>query len=553
MAAGLGLLTRRLPGSETHGRDLKAQVWAEYDIPAPKQARRVSIGFDGYRRGASLSGLDWAVYTVDHVAAARGVVDVRARARRSEPGASIAMVVGVAGLRGRTPVEPALASLRQAPVPGMFSAHARFDTRALDGELSMDTSRVTTMDAVVLAARSYGKQVAHIVAARLGGQATAELTRSRRDGPVDLRFTSTTPLARAELYTYAYSGDRLSKAAGGTITDLPAGIRARYEPGASSRLIVDTDGPRPSGRNTGVNVIYFDRAAARTVLQASLAGLPAHLTIFHNTRKNRLACTASSTIGRVEAVLQRGEGAISSPSGAHVTMIKNGSRLGVSGRLSGLSGFDVAYGRRPHAVLKLDSPGGPFMGAASIDGTHLARMEISDTPDEVEVNVDPVAKKAAYRASGTIDRIRAAYSDTRTGPTIDGTVYGVRSAVEASWTMGSRTVADVTAASGLKKVTLYLNRRHVTTVGPHCRDDLCRDDLSATAEGVRAHIRMVADGWARRRRSTAFPPPPPLPAPGSAAVSRSPTAAAPGDPPDAPGTGDRSVRRAAAASASGAW
>ncbi|CRK62242.1 hypothetical protein [Alloactinosynnema sp. L-07] len=58
---GLAMLEVRLPTSEFAGRDLPGHVWAVYDIPGRK---RLSLGYDGFRRGTSLSTATLGVFTL---------------------------------------------------------------------------------------------------------------------------------------------------------------------------------------------------------------------------------------------------------------------------------------------------------------------------------------------------------------------------------------------------------------------------------------------------------------------------------------------------------
>ncbi|MCW2877497.1 MAG: hypothetical protein JWQ95_1597 [Sphaerisporangium sp.] len=505
LAGGLGLATARLPSSETRGKALGAQVWAQYDVPASHgRVKRLSIGFDGFRRGASLSGTDWGLYHLATTAGSGAVVDVKVSVRRSQPGASIATVAGMADLAGKQSVDQKLVSLRQSPVPEKLTASARFDGDKLEGSLKVATSGASTMDALVLNSRGAAKeeQFTQVVVDKVSSQATAELTRPSKSGAAggvaDVHFASSAPIGRAELYNYVYRAGQLSKMIGGSLTGVPTDFRARYESvdGRSQALTVST-GPRAKA----ADVVYFDRAAAKAVFQAALTDLPARMRIYYDIAGNRLTYTASSKIGGVEMVLQRDEGAISTPAGSHITMIKDGGRLGVSGRLSGLTEFDVTYGKKPHAMLKLASGGQPFLAAAGIDGTHLLRMDISNSPNKVEVDLDPAAKKAWYRASGVIGRLRTAYADTKNGPTFDSSLYGVRSAVDGSWQLGDRSTVELTTASGLKKAELYVNRAYVTQISP-----TGGEDIRATVQDIHQHIAVVADLAGKRLDWTADKP-----------------------------------------------
>jgi hypothetical protein len=509
LAAGVGLATTRLPTSETRGGALKAQVWAQYDIPVSpgySTIKRLSMGFDGYRRGASLSGLDWAVYRFGTAAGA--VADVRVSARRSQPGTSIATVAGIADLAGKRSSDPKLVSLRQSPVPEKLTMSARFDSDKREGMLNVTASGPSALDALVLDSRAkpHEDQFTQVVVDKVSSQVTAELTRPAKDDTAEIHFGSTAPIGRAQLRNYVYRDGQLSKVIEASLTGVPTDFRARYEvvDGRSQALTVTT-----APRAKAAEVVYFDRAAAKAVFQVGVTALPARMRIYYDIAGSSLTYTASSKIGGIEVVLQRNEGAVSTPAGDHVTVIKDGARVGVSGRLSALAGFDVTYGGKPHIMLKLASGGQPFVAAASIDRTHLLQMEVSNAPHKVELDLDPAAKKARYRASGMIGKLRAAYTDVRNGPTIDSTLYGVRSAVEASWQLGDRSMAEVTTASPLKKVELYANQAYVTKISSTAGTEMSPTgggDVHVTVRGVHQHVAVLADLVGKRLDWTADKP-----------------------------------------------
>ncbi|WP_214413930.1 hypothetical protein [Sphaerisporangium fuscum] len=493
--AGLTFATVRLPGGDTRGRPLKAQVWAQYDFPAStggSKLRRLSIGFDGLRRGTSLSHADRGLYRVE------GKADVRVEVHRSKPGASVATIAGIADLVGKRSADPKVISIRQSPVPEKLTASARFDGAKLEGTLKASTSGASALDALVLDDEGREQRFTQVVMDRIGSHATAELTRRAAEGAADIHFAASAPIGRAKLYSYLYRDGRLGKVAGGTLTSVPKDVRVRYESvdGRSQALAVTT-----SSRVKAVDVVYFDRATARTLFRAALADLPSRMRIYYDITGNRVTETSSSKIGGIEAVVQRDGGAVATPAGSHVTMIKDGGRLGLSARLPSLAGFDVTYGAKPHAVLKLASAGRPFHAAASVDGRHLLQMDVSNTPRQVEVELDPAGKKARYRANGTIARLRAAYADTANGPTVDTSLYGVRSAVEGTWRLGDRTTAEVTTASGLDRAELYASPEYVTSIAP-----AGGEDVHATVRGVHRHIAVDADLAGKRLSWTADKP-----------------------------------------------
>lgn len=435
-AVGLGLATKKL-GDEP----LEAMVWAEYD-------GKVSIGFDG-----ALSGFDWGVFTVDLDGKA-----VRATVKRTDPGASIATV---AGLTGRSAV-----SLRQTPAAAEFTAAARLDTPRLD----VTSSVPAKLEALAVS----GGQTTQVVLDKLRTRASVTVS---RDGTADVRFSSPGPIGHAELRNYVYRDGELARLAEVTVERVPPSFSARY---GKQTLTVDSGRPRAKS----AKIVYFDRAAGKTVLKATLRDLPAKLTLAGDLAAHRVTHESSSAIGSFALLLQRNEGAISTPRGGHVTMIKNGAAVGVSVLLTGLSGFDVTYGAAPRARLEVGSGGGPFVGAASIDGTHLARLELSNTPAEVDVELDPSARTAVYRAAGVIDTLRASYAGLRSGPTIDGVVHGIRDDVKVSWQLGARSTVEVTTASKIRDIRVHASRPG-------------GDAVRAEVEGVRKRVTLVTDTAAR--------------------------------------------------------
>ncbi|MCA2226511.1 hypothetical protein [Nonomuraea aurantiaca] len=452
-SVGLGFAVRRLPGAEAN---LKAQVWAEYD-------GRVSVGFDGLHRGASLSGSDWGTFTVDLTGKR-----VKASVDRTDPGASAAIV---AGLTGRSVV-----SLRQTPATEKLAVDVDLDSTTLD----VTSSAAARLDALAVSGSRYTQATLD----KMPTKAKIGLIRGT-DG-ARIRFSSTTSIRHAELHNYVYADGALARAASVEVRGAPPSMTAAYTTTNGKQILtVDSGHPRAGS----AKLLYFDRAAAKTVLRAELSGLPAKVRLVNDLAEHRVTHTTSSKIGRFAVVLQRDGGAVSSPRGSHVTMIKNGDAVGVSGLLTGLSGFDVTYGAAPHAQLEVGSSGRSFLGAASIDGTRLARLEISNTPAKVDVTLDPAARKAVYQASGVIDKIRAAYTDTRSGPTIDGTIQGVHDDVKATWELGERSTVDIASSSTLGKVRIYANKAYVTKPQG--------EDVQAEVSGVRKHVQLVADTAAK--------------------------------------------------------
>ncbi|NBE94762.1 hypothetical protein FE391_26820 [Nonomuraea sp. KC401] len=456
-SVGLGFVVRRLSGD-----NLKARVWAEYD-------GKVSVGFDGLKRGSSLSARDWGNFTVDMEGRR-----VKASITRKEPGASAAMIAGMTG--------SSAVSLRQTPATEKLTVNAALDTPTLD----VSASSPAKLDALAV----NGRRFVHAVLDKMAARADVRLSGGT------IRFNSSSSVARAFLNSFTYRDGRLAKVVSAELERVPRSLVAKYDSGKRKQAVSVTGKGR--SRAGAASLLYYDRNASQTVIKTELSALPAKVRLVNDLTKHQVTHRTSSPVGKFQAILQRDGGAISSPRGGHVTMIKNGSAVGVSALLSGLSAFDVTYGGKPHAHLEVDSSGNSFTGAASLDGTHVARMEISNTPATVDLTLDPGARKAAFQASGEIKRIHAAYANLKSGPTVDGTLMGVRDDVNASWELGERSTMRIATSKKLDELRIYANRAYVKKP--------TGEDLQATAKGLRKEAELVADTKARTLTWTADAP-----------------------------------------------
>ncbi|MEV4305632.1 hypothetical protein [Nonomuraea sp. NPDC049624] len=315
---GLGFAVRSLSGKR-----VRALVWAEYD-------GKVTVGFDGLRGGASLSVLDRGTFTMDPDGRT-----VRANVTREDPGPS---AVTLAGLTGRAAV-----SLRQTPATERLTAEATLNpptpsattkpskpaattskpaepdaTTSPAVELNVTASRPARLDTVAVSPGRYTQAVLD----RMPTRAHVRLSGGR------MRFTARAPIARAELHDHLYRDGRLATAASAELREVPRSFTAAHlSSGGRQTLTVESSGPARAG---SAKVLHYDRAASRTVLRAELSGLPARIRLDADPAAHRVTQTASSPIGRIAAVLQRGGGAISSPAGGHVTLVRNGDATGVS-------------------------------------------------------------------------------------------------------------------------------------------------------------------------------------------------------------------------------
>ncbi|MFI6318111.1 hypothetical protein ACIBG8_11360 [Nonomuraea sp. NPDC050556] len=411
---------------------VRAQVWAEYELPG---SGVLSAGLDG--RGSDLSRRTRAVFT-----AADGKVTVDVR--HTEPGRASTTFASLNGT---------LVSLRQSPVPARFTAAASLSA----GRVDVTTSGPTSLDALLVTRTQFtGLRLAGL---RAGARVQA--------GGGAVSFSGT--VTRAEVHRYGYRDGVLRQATDVEVDRAPATVRVAY---ARQALTVDSTGRRASAARVRM-------LSGGTVVRADLSGVPSRVRLRHDLVAHRVTYTASSAIGAFAAILQRGGGAIATPSGAHITMIKKGDQAGVSVRLGGLSGFDVTYGSAPHALLRLDG-GEPFLGAASIDGVHVARLELSNTPATAEVSLNPAEGTAQYRAAGVIDHLRAAYANTRSGLSVDGALDGIRSTVTASWRLGAPTTVEAHTTAPLHRLSL-----RATTAADNA--------ASAAVAGLRGRLKLAVE------------------------------------------------------------
>ncbi|MFE7216348.1 hypothetical protein ACFU93_42170 [Streptomyces sp. NPDC057611] len=484
VAAGLGVLSARLPTGDTAGKPLKAQVWAEYDIPVSldfKHTKRLSVGFDGYRRGTGLSTVDWGIYTADIGAALDGVADVTGRLCHFQPADSIGTVLGLAdaGADGnRDSIEdPVVANVLQTPVPERFTAQARIELDTLQARVDLLTSAPTTVDALAVSNQTGGTDRAiQVIVDKLPLTTTAELTRPKKDGSAKVHFTSSSSILKAAFHDHTYRSGELQKTMSGAATELPTTadltvVNGEAEEGENKGVAsVSYEASQALART--VDAQYFDRAAGRTIAEAQIRDLPAKLTLTANTPGHRLDLTTSAAIGSIAALYQRGGGAIARPDGDHATYQTAGAARGASARISGLTGLAVQYGAHPHAVLQLDPGGQPFLAWGSIDGVKLARVDISNLPARVEADLDPAARTAVYQASAKIASLRGAYTDTSAGPTLDVTAKDVPSRIEAAYRLGDTPQAKLTASSSLKQVKGYYSAAPVSAIDPDRGNDV---------------------------------------------------------------------------------
>jgi len=495
LGLGIGLLSARLPTSETTGHALKAEVWAEYDLPTGldlRKTERLSMGFDGYQRGAGLSGLDFGIFTADLFSALNGKVDAKGRLFHLAPAASEATVLGLAAVNSGDQSDPTVVSARQTPVPGSFTVHAVIDPAQRTTRAELTSSRPTTVDAVAVTDSTTASppedRVTHIVIDQMPATATAELTRAA-DGEAKVAYSASGSIGTAAFHDDVYRSGTLQKTMGATATAVPNRLDVDVLPGIPGRdtkAVVAYTASAAAART--LTAQYADLAASRTIVNASLTGLPRTMTFAADYGSHHLTLDTSSPVGSISVLYQRAGGAIAVPGGDHATYLSDGAAQGVSARLSGLSSFDITTEAPIHAHLVLDPGGRPFLFWAGIDRTHLARVDVSNLPGTIDVVVDPAARTTTYQASSVIRSLRAAYANRRSGPTLDATVEKVPSTVTVAYRLGATPQVKLTTSSSASKAIAFYSPDYVTRTDPGHGTD-----VSATITGVPKQITVDLD------------------------------------------------------------
>ncbi|MGH9184495.1 MAG: hypothetical protein ACRD0U_01550 [Acidimicrobiales bacterium] len=490
------MLVLRLPTSETTGAALPAHVWAVYDLPGH---RRLSIGFDGFRRGSTLPNSTLGIFTFDAVAAAQGVFDVRGSLRQSGAGASMAVTLGLASVTQNqqgTPFDPTVASAQFSPVPAAFDAHAVVDLGEEEGSIDTTSDRASRLDAIVVTRRSgegapFGR-FTQLVVDQLPTSLSASLTRPPGGGAATLEYRASSPIARLTFSDFEYAGIRLDRALTAVAQDLPTSIDATLVSSQDAEAIDITLDYAASSRMTGLDLGVFDRAAANIVATASLRDIPSDLSLTIDLPDDHVNFVGNERLGSAEAIVSRNLGSFAQLAGDHATLVVAGPALGASARVTGLESVDAFFGPHPRATAEFDPGGQPFVAAGDIDGIFKARVDISNLPASISVDLDPTARTLAYRASSIVSQVKAAFIKTDTGPTVFATVFDLPASIDASWDIGERSRLTYVASSAIPRVEFFASPAPIETLQPEVHHY-----LSLAVTGVPTEVELTVDFPAR--------------------------------------------------------
>ncbi|HUR69454.1 MAG TPA: hypothetical protein VM370_09425, partial [Candidatus Thermoplasmatota archaeon] len=150
--------------------------------------------------------------------------------------------------------------------------------------------------------------------------------------------------------------------------------------------------------------------------------------------------TASfSTPGTIGSALVQASvngGSILTLSDDHAALLRTGTALGASVRLTGIRALS-ADPRNGGAYALTLSPGGqPFSVYASIDG-FLAQGYVSNLPTQVSLDLAPGAQRFAYNATSGVSNVWA-YASASTSPLLAyASLVGLPARVDATWSLGA--------------------------------------------------------------------------------------------------------------------
>lgn len=467
---GLGLVTLRLPTSEFAGQDLPAHVWAVYDLPTHK---RLSLGFDGFRRGSGLSTATVGVYTFNPVRLLRGIFDIKATLLQVGPSESLAVTAGMANVEDDdegAAYDPTVASARFSPVPTVFDAHAFIDPGAEDRDQRATVdSRSTTethLDAQVLSNGRTADQPSdrfdQLKVDVLPTSVSVDLTRPPGGGAATVHYDAASTIDDVLFADYVYSGDTLTEA----VRAHAAAVPAQWDADLTSGDEKVTLNYRADSRLAGLDAAFYDRDPA-IVLRGALRDLPTAATVDADIPARHVLFDAPDTLGSAEVFVSRNLGAFAPLGGDHATLVLDGDRLGVSGRVTGLRKIDVVFGGdHPQGTTEFDPGGQAFVAAANIDHRQKARADVSNLPPSLSFDLNTAEQTVAYRASAVIDRIKAAYVDTEDGPSVVAAVDRVPQSVDVSYDVGERPHVGYVASSAVPKAELFASRQGIETLDP---------------------------------------------------------------------------------------
>lgn len=502
---GLAELQLRLPTSEYAGRDLPGHVWAVYDIPGSK---RLSLGFDGYRRGTSLPTGTLGLFTFNPVGLLQGIYDIKATLLTGGAGSALAITAGVSSVADTDKGEaydPTVASVRFSPVPALYTAHARIDPGSADrdqrSKVDSTSDKATHLDAIVLSNTRTGEapsdRFTQLKVDSLPKSVSLELTRPSTDATAKLDYTADSGISDVLFADFDYArGSDLQHAVQATAKDLPTAFNAALTT-ADPKVTLDYTA---TSRVTALDAAVLDKPGG-IVGRGALRGLPTKVELLADRGAGHVRFAGDGVLTSATVALSRNLSDYAPMDGDHANLITNGDKLGVSARISGLRSVEAYYDSHPRLTTAFEPGGQALFAGGDLDGLHKAQMSISNLPATASLDADTATRDIAYRASSVIDRVNVAYLNTRTGPTLVAGVTGLPTSVDVNYELGDKPQLKYAASSRVPTLDFFASPSPVATLRP-TEDHY----LSAAGAGIPSTMDVLVDLPARHLESTLSEP-----------------------------------------------
>ncbi|MEV6235374.1 hypothetical protein [Lentzea sp. NPDC051838] len=462
---GLGVVNLRLPTSEFAGRDLPAHVWAVYDLPTHK---RLSVGFDGFRRGAGLPTAAVGLYTFAPLQALRGIFDIKANVLQVGAAGSLAITAGLANVTDDDQglaYDPTVASAQFAPVPNVFTAHAFIDPGASDRDqkatVDATVTKRTKLDVQVLSNSGGTNRFDQLVVDQLPNQVSAALTRPRDGGDDIVDYNASDAIDDVLFADFVYAGERLDASVRAAAKNLPTQWRGALN-SANDRVTLDYDA---ASALSSLDVSFFDRDPA-IVLRGALRELPTIVNVDANLPGRHVLFDANTPLGSAEVFVSKELGDYAPLDGDHATAVLTGTKLGASARVKGLRKIDVYFDQHPRGGTEFTPGGQPFVAAGIVDGRQKTRLDVSNLPATLGFDLDTVARRVQFNASSVVQRVKAAYVDTANGPSAVAAINGLPQTVDVRYDLGDVPKVSYRASSAVPRAELFVSPQGVERLDP---------------------------------------------------------------------------------------
>ncbi len=472
---GVAVLQVRLPTSEKTGQALHAHVWAVYDLPTHK---RLSAGFDGFRRGDTLPLATLGLFTFSPGKLLQGVFDIHATLLQLGAGDAMAVTAGLATVAqdaDGSAVDPVVASARFSPVPNAFTAHAVVDPGGGSDpeQVSADatSSRDSHLDVQVIgnhhSTSPTSDSFTQLTVDTLPHQVSAQLTRPQQGPDATVHYSASSAIDNVFFAEDEYSGAQLERATQVTAGSVPASFDAALtaqsgQTAGSDHITLDYSADAPLA---SLDADLYDRASA-IVGRGSLRKLPTKVSFLMDRPTSHVQFTTDSALGSATLAVSRGLGAYAPLSGDHATLVTAGKGVGISAQVTGLKSLDAYYDGHPRVATRFDPGGQAFEAAANLDGDQKARATVSNLPATLSVDADTANHKIAYRASTVVHRVQVAYTKVDGGPTLAAAVNDLPASVDVSYQLGDTPRVTYQASSSVPRIELFGSLDHIETLKP---------------------------------------------------------------------------------------